>query len=162
PGQSIACVGPAGCAGGQACKADGSGYEPCDCGGSTGSATSGNAGGGGSGGTSGASGGGGRGGTGGASGGGGRGGARGALGGGGGGRQRGSGCERRRGGRDRRCGRRWRAVVRSARAGGAARLLGRAKVHVDHGGGHAGPAWQDRLCTEWRRRDRATLHRWSR
>src|SRR5262245_51437266 len=32
PGQSIACVGPAGCAGGQVCKADGSGYEACDCG----------------------------------------------------------------------------------------------------------------------------------
>src|SRR5262245_41314689 len=37
PGQSIACVGPAGCQGGQVCKADGSGYEPCDCGGSGGS-----------------------------------------------------------------------------------------------------------------------------
>src|SRR5262249_55630252 len=35
PGQSIACVGPGGCAGGQSCKADGSGYEPCDCGGSS-------------------------------------------------------------------------------------------------------------------------------
>jgi len=68
PGQSIACVGPAGCAGGQACKADGSGYEPCNCGGSTGDGSSGNAGNGGSGGA------GGSGGTGGASGGGGMGG----------------------------------------------------------------------------------------
>lgn len=32
PGSSQACVGPAGCTGGQACKADGSGYEPCNCG----------------------------------------------------------------------------------------------------------------------------------
>lgn len=31
-GATQACVGPAGCTGGQACKADGSGYEPCDCG----------------------------------------------------------------------------------------------------------------------------------
>ena len=31
-GQSIACVGPAGCSGGQACKSDGSGYEACQCG----------------------------------------------------------------------------------------------------------------------------------
>jgi hypothetical protein len=33
PGQSIACVGPAACQGGQACKVDGQGYEPCVCGG---------------------------------------------------------------------------------------------------------------------------------
>jgi hypothetical protein len=32
PNQSIACVGPAGCAGGQACNAAGTGYSPCDCG----------------------------------------------------------------------------------------------------------------------------------
>lgn len=32
PGSTQACVGPAGCTGGQACKADGSGYEPCNCG----------------------------------------------------------------------------------------------------------------------------------
>lgn len=32
PGNSQACVGPAGCSGGQACKADGTGYEPCNCG----------------------------------------------------------------------------------------------------------------------------------
>jgi len=32
PGSSQACVGPAGCSGGQACKADGTGYEPCNCG----------------------------------------------------------------------------------------------------------------------------------
>ena len=32
PGATQACVGPAGCSGGQACKADGSGYEPCNCG----------------------------------------------------------------------------------------------------------------------------------
>jgi hypothetical protein len=31
PGQAIACFGPAACAGGQVCKDDGSGYEPCDC-----------------------------------------------------------------------------------------------------------------------------------
>lgn len=35
PGQSVACVGPGGCAGGQACNADGTAYEACDCGGST-------------------------------------------------------------------------------------------------------------------------------
>jgi hypothetical protein len=28
----ITCRGAAACAGGQACKADGTGYEPCDCG----------------------------------------------------------------------------------------------------------------------------------
>ena len=33
PGATQACVGPAGCSGGQACAADGSGYEPCNCGG---------------------------------------------------------------------------------------------------------------------------------
>ncbi len=32
PGMSQACVGPGACKGGQACKADGSGYGPCDCG----------------------------------------------------------------------------------------------------------------------------------
>ena len=31
PGASNACVGPGGCAGGQACNAQGTGYEPCDC-----------------------------------------------------------------------------------------------------------------------------------
>ena len=35
PGASIACVGPAGCQGGQACKSDGTGYEACVCGGGT-------------------------------------------------------------------------------------------------------------------------------
>jgi hypothetical protein len=32
PGSTQSCVGAGACAGGQACKADGSGYEPCDCG----------------------------------------------------------------------------------------------------------------------------------
>lgn len=32
PGSTQACVGPAGCSGGQPCKADGTGYEPCNCG----------------------------------------------------------------------------------------------------------------------------------
>jgi hypothetical protein len=32
PGATQACVGPAGCAGGQVCRNDGSGYGPCDCG----------------------------------------------------------------------------------------------------------------------------------
>jgi hypothetical protein len=32
-GASVACIGPGGCAGGQACKSDGSGYEACSCGG---------------------------------------------------------------------------------------------------------------------------------
>ena len=32
PGATQACVGPAACAGGQACVADGSGFAPCDCG----------------------------------------------------------------------------------------------------------------------------------
>jgi hypothetical protein len=32
PGATQACVGPGGCSGGQACAADGSRYEPCDCG----------------------------------------------------------------------------------------------------------------------------------
>lgn len=32
PGSSQACVGPAACAGGQACLPDGSGFGPCDCG----------------------------------------------------------------------------------------------------------------------------------
>jgi hypothetical protein len=36
PGVSSPCAGPAGCAGGQACLADGSGYGPCDCGGNGG------------------------------------------------------------------------------------------------------------------------------
>jgi len=33
PGSTQACVGPAGCAGGQACNATGTGYDPCNCGG---------------------------------------------------------------------------------------------------------------------------------
>lgn len=33
PGATQACVGPAGCSGGQVCITDGSGYGPCDCGG---------------------------------------------------------------------------------------------------------------------------------
>ena len=32
PGQTLACVGANGCASGQACKSDGSGYEACVCG----------------------------------------------------------------------------------------------------------------------------------
>ena len=32
PGATQACVGPAGCSGGQACAADGSRFEPCNCG----------------------------------------------------------------------------------------------------------------------------------
>lgn len=32
PGKSEACVGPGACQGGQVCKADGSGFGPCDCG----------------------------------------------------------------------------------------------------------------------------------
>lgn len=32
PGSTQACVGPGGCSGGQACSADGSHFEPCDCG----------------------------------------------------------------------------------------------------------------------------------
>jgi hypothetical protein len=32
PGASQACVGPAGCAGGQVCAASGAGFGPCDCG----------------------------------------------------------------------------------------------------------------------------------
>ena len=32
PGASQACVGPAGCTGGQTCAADGAHFEPCDCG----------------------------------------------------------------------------------------------------------------------------------
>jgi hypothetical protein len=32
PGSTQSCVGAGACRGGQACKADGSGYEPCDCG----------------------------------------------------------------------------------------------------------------------------------
>jgi len=35
PGMSIACTGPGGCSGAQACKGDGSGYDSCDCGGGT-------------------------------------------------------------------------------------------------------------------------------
>ena len=31
PGSVASCSGPAGCDGGQVCRADGSGYEPCDC-----------------------------------------------------------------------------------------------------------------------------------
>lgn len=45
PGQSISCTGPAGCKGGQACKADGSGYEACDCGSAGAGGASGGAGG---------------------------------------------------------------------------------------------------------------------
>lgn len=32
PGQSVGCVGPGGCQGGQACRDDGSGFEACECG----------------------------------------------------------------------------------------------------------------------------------
>jgi len=32
PGASVACTGPSGCAGGQSCLADGTGYGACDCG----------------------------------------------------------------------------------------------------------------------------------
>jgi hypothetical protein len=32
PGATQACIGPAGCTGGQACAADGTRYEPCNCG----------------------------------------------------------------------------------------------------------------------------------
>ena len=32
PGTTQACVGPAGCAGGQACLSGGSAFGPCDCG----------------------------------------------------------------------------------------------------------------------------------
>ena len=32
PGSTQACVGPAGCSGGQACAGDGARYEPCNCG----------------------------------------------------------------------------------------------------------------------------------
>ena len=32
PGSSQACIGPAGCTGGQACSADGTRYDPCNCG----------------------------------------------------------------------------------------------------------------------------------
>jgi len=32
PGSTQTCVGAGACQGGQACKPDGSGYEPCDCG----------------------------------------------------------------------------------------------------------------------------------
>lgn len=32
PGATQACVGPGGCSGGQSCAADGSRFEPCDCG----------------------------------------------------------------------------------------------------------------------------------
>jgi hypothetical protein len=32
PGATQACIGPAGCSGGQACAADGTRYEPCNCG----------------------------------------------------------------------------------------------------------------------------------
>lgn len=37
PGQSVACVGVGACQGGQLCKADGTGYEACQCGGGAGS-----------------------------------------------------------------------------------------------------------------------------
>jgi hypothetical protein len=33
PGASQACVGPGACSGGQACRLDGTGFGPCDCGG---------------------------------------------------------------------------------------------------------------------------------
>lgn len=36
PGQSVACVGPGGCQGGQVCRADGEGFEACECGGDAG------------------------------------------------------------------------------------------------------------------------------
>jgi hypothetical protein len=39
PGASVACVGTGGCAGGQVCKADGSGYGACNCGAASGSAS---------------------------------------------------------------------------------------------------------------------------
>jgi hypothetical protein len=32
PGSTQACVGPAGCSGGQACAADGTRFDPCNCG----------------------------------------------------------------------------------------------------------------------------------
>ena len=32
PGATQACIGPAGCSGGQACSADGTRFEPCNCG----------------------------------------------------------------------------------------------------------------------------------
>jgi hypothetical protein len=32
PGSTQACVGPAGCSGGQACSADGTRFDPCNCG----------------------------------------------------------------------------------------------------------------------------------
>jgi hypothetical protein len=32
PGSTQACIGPAGCSGGQACAADGTRFEPCNCG----------------------------------------------------------------------------------------------------------------------------------
>ncbi len=32
PNESRACVGPAGCSGGQACNAEGTAFSPCDCG----------------------------------------------------------------------------------------------------------------------------------
>jgi hypothetical protein len=35
PGATQACIGPAGCNGGQACAADGTRYEPCNCGATT-------------------------------------------------------------------------------------------------------------------------------
>ena len=58
PGQAIACVGAAGCRGGQTCRADGLGYEACDCGSWTDAeATGGGAGGGVGGGTGGGTGG---------------------------------------------------------------------------------------------------------
>lgn len=31
PGASVSCVGPGGCAGGQVCNADGTGFDACDC-----------------------------------------------------------------------------------------------------------------------------------
>jgi hypothetical protein len=36
PGQSVACAGPAGCSGFQACNASGTGFNTCDCGGGSG------------------------------------------------------------------------------------------------------------------------------
>jgi hypothetical protein len=32
PGSTQACIGPAGCTGGQACNAAGTGFDPCNCG----------------------------------------------------------------------------------------------------------------------------------
>src|SRR5262245_61996227 len=47
PGASVACVGTGGCAGGQVCNADGTGFGVCDCGGTPDAATTDGGGGGG-------------------------------------------------------------------------------------------------------------------